>query len=443
MKNDRDFKKYLPYILLALCVLTLFFAFYKNCFRAAEPEWFASYQEDSDLNVNGRIKQTIKTGSAFSEYGFLGYPLENGEYYSYFRQVGFQGMYASLIQRITGADLNHSIAYTRAFHSLALALLLAGFLFWVWREFSFSHAAASFVFLVYSPWLTVSARNLYWATWLMFLPFILFLLILHFGEKTGKYAHILSFFTALFTIFLKCACGYEFVSSILIAMVLPFIYYAFKNKWGMKKFIRRAFWAGLGGVCGFFTALCLNLYQCFRMLNDFSYSLRLMAENISKRTGFFSIEQTDKIIRESLDANALLILNTYLTQKEPVLFNFTMSDILILFLIALIGALAFDVKRASKALYIISAVSLCAPLSWFVLAKGHSYIHTHINYILWSVPVLYLFALSVFDAVKKMYVQAYQACGGTARRSAAVILPIVLCIYLILNFYFRGYVRGW
>jgi hypothetical protein len=30
--------------------------------------------------------------------------------------------------------------------------------------------------------------------------------------------------------------------------------------------------------------------------------------------------------------------------------------------------------------------SLLAPLSWFVLFKAHSYIHTQINFILWQMP---------------------------------------------------------
>lgn len=443
MKNNRDLKRCLPYLLSALCVLVLFFAFYKNSFRAADPEWFSTYQEDSDLNVTGRIERTIQTGSAFSDHGFLGYPIENGAYYSYFRQIGLQGMYASLMQRFTGADLNDTIRYVRAFHSLALAVLLTVFLWWVWREFSASHAAAAFAVTLYSPWLTVSARNLYWATWLMFLPFILFLPLLRFYEKNGKYSHTVVFSAALVTVFLKSACGYEFISSILIAAALPFLYYAVKNKWKIKIFLRRVFWVGLGGVSGFAAALLLNLYQCTRMLNSLTQSLTLMMDNVSKRTGFFGIEQADSIIRESLTVNPLLVINTYLTQNEPVLFGFTASDLLILFLFSLIAALLPPVRRMAGALYVTAAVSITAPVSWFILAKGHSYIHTHINYILWSVPVLYFIALSIFDTAKKMCVQAYRACRGPARRLVVVLVPIVLGVYILLSFYLRGYVRAW
>jgi hypothetical protein len=31
-------------------------------------------------------------------------------------------------------------------------------------------------------------------------------------------------------------------------------------------------------------------------------------------------------------------------------------------------------------------VSILAPLSWFIIFKAHSYIHTHMNYIVWQMP---------------------------------------------------------
>jgi hypothetical protein len=38
--------------------------------------------------------------------------------------------------------------------------------------------------------------------------------------------------------------------------------------------------------------------------------------------------------------------------------------------------------------------SLLAPLSWFVIFKGHSFIHTHMNAITWHMPFMFLgFAL--------------------------------------------------
>ena len=51
-------------------------------------------------------------------------------------------------------------------------------------------------------------------------------------------------------------------------------------------------------------------------------------------------------------------------------------------------------RRKLSALSIASWFSFLAPLSWFVIFKGHSYIHTHMNYITWHMPFTLLgFAL--------------------------------------------------
>ena len=42
------------------------------------------------------------------------------------------------------------------------------------------------------------------------------------------------------------------------------------------------------------------------------------------------------------------------------------------------------------ALMAILWVSLAAPLSWFIIFKGHSYIHTHMNPIVWYMPFMLL-----------------------------------------------------
>ena len=44
--------------------------------------------------------------------------------------------------------------------------------------------------------------------------------------------------------------------------------------------------------------------------------------------------------------------------------------------------------RRQKALVVTLWVSLLAPLSWFIIFKGHSAIHTHMNPIVWYMPFL-------------------------------------------------------
>jgi len=49
-----------------------------------------------------------------------------------------------------------------------------------------------------------------------------------------------------------------------------------------------------------------------------------------------------------------------------------------------------DFNELNNAAISVTWFSILAPLSWFVLAKGHSFIHTHLNHILWYIPFLLL-----------------------------------------------------
>ena len=42
--------------------------------------------------------------------------------------------------------------------------------------------------------------------------------------------------------------------------------------------------------------------------------------------------------------------------------------------------------------------SILAPLSWFVIFKAHSYIHTHMSFLLWQMPFTF-FGFAVFGSV--------------------------------------------
>ena len=67
-----------------------------------------------------------------------------------------------------------------------------------------------------------------------------------------------------------------------------------------------------------------------------------------------------------------------------------------------------ETKNNFNALIITFWVSIIAPLSWFILFKSHSYIHTHMNFIVWYMPFAllgyvllgYLFSEIIFGRSK-------------------------------------------
>ena len=55
-------------------------------------------------------------------------------------------------------------------------------------------------------------------------------------------------------------------------------------------------------------------------------------------------------------------------------------------------------QQQDIALILTTWFSILAPLSWFVIFKAHSYIHTHMSFLLWQMPFT-LFGFAVFGAV--------------------------------------------
>ncbi|WP_144404128.1 hypothetical protein [Caballeronia cordobensis] len=54
------------------------------------------------------------------------------------------------------------------------------------------------------------------------------------------------------------------------------------------------------------------------------------------------------------------------------------------------AALICTKSAKNRALGVAFFVSIAAPLSWFVLAKGHSFVHPFLNPVLWNVPTVLL-----------------------------------------------------
>lgn len=47
-------------------------------------------------------------------------------------------------------------------------------------------------------------------------------------------------------------------------------------------------------------------------------------------------------------------------------------------------------------------VMLLAPMSWFVLAKSHSYVHTHMNFVLWYFGFIAIMIYMIIIMIKEI-----------------------------------------
>jgi hypothetical protein len=208
--------------------------------------------------------------------------------------------------------------------------------------------------------------------------------------------------------------GYEYITTALVMMVVPFVYACIRRGSGL-----RHFWKGLGtsiaasilAILGSVAILCLQIATVEGSVLKgvdhilFSFFRRSYANPQDFPAGYAA----------SLDANPIdvvatylrgiyLDLNYYIHVPSDFVKNFILQTrylyLIVLFaassalLLCLVRKASTDIRRRALALAVAMGFSILAPLSWLVIFKAHSYIHTFMNNIVWQMPfTIYGFAV--------------------------------------------------
>jgi len=409
--------------LFIISVLFIFLSFNFNLFHAVNPEKFPTYQSDSEALVIGRLVKSGNDGLFSSEARmgrymgldgdfnlnqtklFIG-EIEGGYYEEYNSQVGMQGILWSQVDiafRKIGVEPALRLAIYRGITSLLFALVLATIIVILYFDIGVEASCFLLFTIMLSKWQVYMGNNLYWMVFTMFMPMLVVFVALKL-EEFGKRINIfLVSLLVMFFVFLKAAMGYEFISTILISMLCPLIYFAVKNSWPKKILFSRCFLIGIFGLLGFVFAVLLHTYQLSLATGDVEKAVSVIKDRVLTRTYDDPENYIGTPFYESQKASAFsVVLNEYLLRggtfrlKIPYLFWLVVL-VFITYKVYKEKYLLPEYRKENliiNALIITTWVSILAPLSWFVLAKSHSYIHTDINIILWHLPfMIFSFAL--------------------------------------------------
>lgn len=408
MKN-----KYKYNLMIVAFGIILFLSFYSNFWKVVDQSWFEGYQIDSEGLVIGRVMKSQQEG-IMSNGGFLTRTKDNytfqkdyyinqieSEYLVYPQQIGLQGMFFSIVDSLTNFSPSVNLNIFYFINCAILTLLLIIMYIYIYKEFGSISALIFIITCIINPWLVVSARNLYWVIWTLLLPYITILMLMKYDEKNKNISGKILFLATFILIFIKSACGFEFISTILISVEIPIIYYAVKNKYSFKEWFLKSMYVGIGGILGFITAIVVYLIQATNYFGSLNLAVNNFIYTISKRTGAFDVEVSE-VYQKSLDISISEVLYRYIFEENKIFLNWSMSYLIIITIIMMIITLIVYKKRIEGiiaqrkivALGVSICVSILGPLSWYVLAKGHSYIHIKINQILWSIPsILLIFSM--------------------------------------------------
>ena len=415
------------WLIVIVAFVFMFFHFYSNAYLGRfglYSKSFLSWAESSEELVLKKI-ELAKTGGIFANAGFL----TRGNNTFYRSQIGLQGMLFSIIDQIASLFTSNSLPYIKALNVIFFQIVLFLLLFWIKDEFGFGSAAVTYISIFGSYWLLVSTHNLFAVNWTMLLPFVIVLLLLRREEKLSRHFRKVMIVAVFLTVFIRIACGFEFASSVLIAAELPFIFYAIKNNWPFKQYFLRSLEAGITAVASFASAVAINIWQRVVFLGSFNSALLEIEHNIARRTGFFPMDTSGadylmygKVLEESLHASVLKVIYDYLHLRYIIVFLNAMEVILIVMVFAALCLMAKEIspsiagnRRKLLAWVAMTGVSILAPISWFVLAKGHSYLHTNWNYILWNFPFL-IIGIALCGAVIMYIIQDHMTHRKTIRK---------------------------
>jgi len=316
-------------------------------------------------NPGVHIKDTYRIYEDASLYGSM---------IPYNSQIGLHGW---LFYIFTKYIYKNSLSILRIICCLLLSLILTLICYELYKKYGILLSLSFYIVSISSSWLRNFSTNLYFVIFTYFIPMLLGLLCLNNLKKRARF-YLLFFIIIL----IKSACGYEYLPVIMLSSIMfllvELINYFFKKDIKQSKLLLKTiFYIGFYSLLGFASAFIIHSY----MRGDGNILAGIKSiyhyDALRRTVGIGGVggETPDGLNISTL--NILWIyLNNYTTGRYSLI-------LLVLFLLCiLIDKLKNLHYILNKDLYLF-IVSFITCISWFILGKQHSFIHTHINYVLW------------------------------------------------------------
>lgn len=327
----------------------------------------------------------------------------------YLSQFGLQGAALSAIAGAGQADLfTFSFAAAGAMALLFCAGLAIFFVSagrWVGRlaaHCAVALTACSLIWMSFAP-------SLYWAAVLLLLPFQ----IVWFLEPrtAGRRRFVIFVLPAVtLAVALKCLCGYEYVTAVILAPVAALVFHrARRGEFGWR-IIRPAAALTLAGIVGFAAALVIHSQQIAALTGQSGWaSIAARARDRTVEIGNPALENHVELepfgpLRRFDLATAYAIhafcryfamppvaVPVGLAKRYFVPLYWFVALTLVLLAASWFGWLKGD----GRALALATFVGLGCSLSWQVLAVNHMAVHFHLNMVVFQLPFLLLAFLTI------------------------------------------------
>lgn len=324
---------------------------------------------------------------------------------AYKSQYGFQGKVFRHLARYM--DRKEIISNLYLLCSLAAATIFTLISLLIAAKYNKVMAGVFFFTFWLSPWIVNFARNLYWVEFTWFIPMAVGLFCA--WKIENRKCRVISYIAAFISIFGKCLCGYEYITVVMMGMIsflLADLVIAFtkmdKQRQGLL--FRTIFILGVVAIAGFIAAICVH--ALLKGNGNILEGVRNIFENdVLRRTQGADMNKFGSEYWASFNASVWETFCKYFHFRTEVIAGIAGNLFPALCVIPLcIFGYEYKVKRLNIELLAMYVIFFLTTVSWFCLAKGHSYIHLGMNYVLWYFGFV---QICVYVPVKKV-IDAYK-----------------------------------
>lgn len=302
----------------------------------------------------------------------------NYPYSIYKSQVGLQGHIFNFMYN----NLHIPFKVMNLLCSVLLAVVLMAICVLIYQKYGKILGIIFYLTFLLSPWVISFARNLYWVPFTWFLPALFGLLLFKDYKKSKVYIPLI-----YLAILIKCLCGYEYITTIMLFTIAFFVidYFSEKDKAKRKHIFKITLFTGIACLLAFFTALLIHSYMRGDG-NIFEGIKSIYVKDITRRTLNLPGGEFDKdIYKDSVNATTISTLKRYFNWTTNVVLGIEGKYFRAIFFVTILLLIYNYIKKEknNKRDIIMFVYFLLTTISWYIIGKSHSYAHYGLNFVLW------------------------------------------------------------
>lgn len=413
----KDLSKQRIFLLVSFVILALGFSC--NFWHVSPEDKFRHFDDYSESLSLGRIHRASHDGlfshgalpgvnyesnkyPENSDYLFEAYSLQEGyyvndsipdSYFLYMTQTGGHLTFFSIVHKILPFDNRVNFHIIHTVNAILSALCFVLILGWAYRNFGLIASSVMLLLITLSPWLTYYGYSLWWGLWCIYVPFVATLLVLERNHKKKMKPGIIIFYIAL-SVFIKCMLnGFEVITTSLVALVCPIVYYFFLEKRRFMDFVFFSAKVTLFSALAAVLEMLLLITQIRAVKGSFAAGVNHIISSYQKRTAitddsaYVYFASPFNLLRKYFKGNAFEW--GFLSEGAKPFWFIGLFAVM-----GLAGTLVYwlgkklsePLRRRNLALLLTFTFSILAPLSWLIIFRQHSANHFHLDYIVWYVP---------------------------------------------------------